>query len=104
RHLCMILPGLLLHMLDEEVLGALPGEIAARLVEAAALVAMEAVATAWIDVDLAVAGTLLLDGLDVGHRDAGILLAEVQLHRALRLLVSEGDDAAAVIADRRTKA
>src|SRR4051812_41335317 len=61
---------------------------------------MEAVAALRIDVDLAVTAALLLDDLDVGHRDALIFLAEVQLHRAFRLLVGEGDDAAAVIADR----
>src|SRR4029078_12843257 len=59
---------------------------------------MEAMAAGSIDVGLAVAGALLLDGLDVGHRNAGVLLAEVQLRRALRLLVGEGHDAGAVIA------
>src|SRR4029079_12873109 len=85
---------LLPHVLGEEILGALPRQIVAVLVEAAALVAMEAVAGVLVDVDLAVAAALLLDGLDVGHRDAGVLLTEVQLHRAFRLLVGEGDDAA----------
>src|SRR5215207_7340736 len=90
-------------MLGEERGGALPGNVAAILVEAAALVAMEAMAGVLVHVDIDVR-TLLLDRLDIGHRDAGILLAEMQLHRALRLLVGEGDDAAAVITDRRAQA
>src|SRR5216684_1416100 len=92
-------PVLLLHVLGQEIRGPLPRHVAAVLVEAAALVAMEAVAGVLVDEDFDV-GPLLLDDLDVGHRDAGILLAEVKLGRALRLLVGKGDDAAAVIADR----
>src|ERR1700742_4642317 len=64
---------------------------------------MEAVAAIRIDEDLAVAAALLFDRLHGGHRDAGILLAEVKLRRALRLLVGEVDDAAAVVADRRAQ-
>ena len=46
---------LLLHVLGEEIRGPLPRQVAAVLVEAAALVAMEAVAGVLVDVDLAIA-------------------------------------------------
>src|SRR6516225_11120858 len=46
---------------------------------------------------------LLLDGLDVAHRDAGVLLAEVHLGWALGRLVDQLDDVAAVVAHRPRK-
>ena len=66
---------------------ALPGELGARLVEAAALVAMEAVAGDLIDVDLAVAAALLLDRLDVAHRDRLSVSPKCICAGHLRLLV-----------------
>ncbi len=86
-------------MLLEEVHGALPGELGARVVEAAALVTVEAVLRFGIDEDLAVAAALLLDDLDVGHRDRGILFAEMHQQRHLRLLVHILRDLAAVVGD-----
>src|SRR5262245_34718279 len=83
--------------------GPLPRDLRARLVVAATLVAMEAVAGILVHVDVAV-GALLLDGLHVAHRDALILVAEMELRRDPRLLVREGDDATAVIADRGVQA
>src|SRR5262245_42367152 len=77
----------LLQMLLEEVHGALPGGLGARLVEAAALVAMEAVTGDRVDEDLAVAAALLLDHVHVGHRDGLVGLAEMHHHGHLRLLV-----------------
>src|SRR5262249_24986371 len=83
--------------------GPLPRDLRARLVIAATLVAMEAVAGILVHMNVAV-GALLLDGLHVAHRDALILVAEMELRRDPRLLVREGDDAAAVIADRGAQA
>src|SRR5216684_7217038 len=91
---------LLLEVLLEEVHGALPGGLGARLIVAPALVAMEAVLGAGIDVNLAVAAALALDRVDVAHRDRGVLVAEMHLGRHLRLLVGVLGDLAAVIADR----
>src|SRR5262249_56411259 len=71
----------------EKIHGARPGRLGARAVEAPALVAVEAVLRVGVDVDLAVAAALLLDYLDVAHRDRGILVAEMHLRRHLRLLV-----------------
>ena len=79
---------------------ARPRGLRRRFVVAAALVAMEAVAGVRIDVDLAVAAALRLDRLDIRHRDALVLLAEMHLHRHLRLLVGELRDLAAVVGDR----
>src|SRR5262249_60192502 len=76
---------------------ALPRHLRARLVKAAALVAVEAVAGVLVDVDVAI-GALLLDDLDVAQRNALVLVAEMHLRRAAWLLVREGDDAAAVVA------
>src|SRR5262249_40309430 len=76
---------------------ALPRHLRARLVKAAALVAVEAVAGVLVDVDVAVEA-LLLDDLDVAQRNALVLVAEMHLRRAARLLVREGDDPAAVVA------
>src|SRR5918997_2672003 len=67
---------------------------------AAALLAAEAVARAGIHEHLD-AGLLLADRLDVGHRDGGVHLAEVELHRAVRRLVLRRGDAAAVPPDAR---
>ena len=47
---------------------------------------------------------LLPNRLHVAHRDAGVFLAEVHLHRAARLVVGEADDLPAVIANRRGEA
>ena len=82
---------------------ARPGDVGAGLVVAGALVAMEAVLRAGIDEDLDIR-PLRLDGLDIGQRNAGILLAEMQLRRHLRLLVGKAHDGAAVIADRGLQA
>jgi len=54
-----------------------------------------------VDLDL---GPLGLDGVDVGEGNAGVLFAEMQLRRHLRLVVGEADDGAAVIADRSRQA
>src|SRR5262249_39854243 len=78
---------------------ARPGRLCARAVEAAALVAMEAVLRVGVNVDFAVAAALLLDHLDVAHRDRGILVAEMHLRRDFRLLVGVLGDLSAVIAD-----
>src|SRR3954467_2043643 len=91
---------LLLQMLLEEIRGALPGGLGARLVEASALIAMEAVLRIGIDEDLAVAAALLLDHLDVGHRDGSVLLAEMHLRRLFGFLGGFLGDLPAVIADR----
>src|SRR5512139_54049 len=90
---------LLFQMLLEEVHGALPRGLGARLVEAPALVAMEAVLRIGIDEYLTVAAALLLDHLDVAHRNGSVLLAEVHLRRHFRLLVGILGDLPAVIAD-----
>jgi hypothetical protein len=73
-------------------------------VEAAALVAVEAVLRVGIDVDLGIAAALLLDDLDVGHRDRGVFFAEMHQGRDLRLLIGVLGDLAAVVADRRGEA
>src|ERR1700704_5905993 len=78
---------LLLQMLLEEVHGALPGGLGAGFVEAAALVAVEAVLRIGVDENLSIAPALLLDYVDVGHRDRRVLLAEMHHRRHLRLLV-----------------
>src|SRR5262245_30739802 len=92
---------LFLQVLLQEVQGALPSRLGAGVVEAAALVAMEAVLRIVIDEDFAVAAALLLDGLDVAHRDRCILLAEMHHERDLRLFVGVLGDLAAVIGNRR---
>src|SRR5690348_7154820 len=51
---------------------AVPRLLVRRLVVAAALVAAEAVAGALVDIDVAIR-TLLLDQVDVGHRDRLVL-------------------------------
>src|SRR5947209_5550775 len=101
---CVRVAASLLQMLGEEVERARPGDLGALLVVARALVAVEAVLRAVIDEDLAVGATLLLDRVDVGHRNAGILLAEVHHGRRLRLLIGGTSDHAAVIGDRSTNA
>src|SRR5207245_9001920 len=93
-------PYSLLQMILDEIHGALPSRLGALAVEAAALVAMEAVLRVGVDVDLAVAAALLLDHLDVAHRDRGVLVAEMHLRRHLRLLVRVIGDLSAVIATR----
>src|ERR1700730_452314 len=91
--------GSLFQMFLEEIRGALPGRLGARAVEAAALVAMEAVLRVGVDVDLAVAAALLLDRLDVAHRDRGVLLAEMHLGGDRRLLGGVLGDPPAAIAN-----
>src|SRR4026209_2019098 len=86
---------LFLHVLRQEFLRALPREIAGFLAVARALVAIEAVRRIRIGVDLG-PRRLLLEGHEPGHRDAVIFFAEMHLHRALRLLVGELADHAAV--------
>src|ERR1051325_888279 len=79
---------------------AIPRLLVRGLVVAAALVAAEAVAGALVDVDVAIR-PLLLDRVDVGHRDRLVLVAEMQLRRHPRLEVDVLGDLAAVVADRR---
>src|SRR5947207_13509689 len=86
-------------MLGEEGQAALPRDVGAGLVVTGALVAAEAMLRAGIDQDRDV-GTLGANDLDVGERNAGILLAEMQLRRYLRFVIGEANDGAAVIADR----
>ena len=93
---------LLFQMPGKEVEATRPGGIRARLVVTCALVAMKAVLSARIDVDIDF-GPLGADGLDIAKRDTCILLAEMQLGRYFRLVVGEANDGAAVIADRRGK-
>src|SRR6476646_7902572 len=77
---------LFFQMLLQEGERALPGELCRRFVIAAALVTEEAVLRVRIDEDLAIAAAFLFDHLDVAHRDRGVLFAEMQLRRHLRLL------------------
>src|ERR1017187_7629548 len=91
---------LLLQMLGKETHAARPGDIGAGLVVARPFVAVKAMLRARIDMDLDLR-PLGLDGLDIGQRNAGILLAEMELGRHLRLVIGEADDGAAVITDRR---
>src|SRR5215218_9241173 len=60
--------------------GPFPGHARAGLVVASALVAVKAVSRVLVDVDVAIRA-LLLDRLDVGERDALVLVAEMQLRR-----------------------
>src|SRR5260370_13117071 len=87
-------------MLAEKFHAARPGDVGAGLVVTRPLVAVEAVLRAGIDVDLDV-GPLGADGLDIAKRNPGILFAEMQLRRHLRLVVGQANDGAALIADRR---
>ena len=59
----------LFHVLGEKRHRALPGELGRRFLVTAALVAVEAVLGIRIDVDFAIAAALLLDEVDVAHRD-----------------------------------
>ena len=43
------------------------------------------------------------NGLDVGERNAGVLLAEMKLRRHVGFVIGEANDGAAVIADRGTQ-
>src|ERR1700722_18500999 len=65
------------HVLREPGEGAAERFLGGGFVVAAALIAGEAVAGALVDVDLDVRA-LLLDQLDVGHRDRPVLIAELQ--------------------------
>src|SRR6185312_8576085 len=87
-------------MFGKEVEAARPRNIGACLVVACPFIAIEAVLRAGIDVDLDI-GPLAADGLDIGERDAGVLLAKVKLGRYFRLVVGKPNDGAAVVADRR---
>ena len=60
---------LFLQVLLQECGRSLPGELGRRFVVAAAFVAKEAVLRVGIDVDLTIAAALLLDRLDVAHRN-----------------------------------
>src|SRR5207248_3839165 len=71
-----------------------PGDRRALGMEARPLVAMEAV-TGGIKVKFAI-GSLGADRLDVRHRDALVLFAEMHLRGAARLLVGGFGDLAAV--------
>ena len=85
-------------MLGEEGQGPLlrQGGIGGHV--AAALLAAEAMAGALVDEDLdpRLGGA---DRLHIGQRDRGVGLAEMQLHRAVRLLVPRRGDAAAIPAE-----
>src|ERR1700722_4152369 len=86
-------------MIVEKRQRALQGEIGARFIVAAALVAIAAVIGV-VNVD-GHRGIGLLDLVLVACREVLILLAEMQHDRPLRLLAEHGRDAAAVIADGR---
>src|SRR5690349_25093263 len=64
---------------------------------------MEAVLRLRIDVDFRLR-LLLLDSLNIAERNAGILFAEMHLHRTFRLLVGEFGNHAAVVTDRGLEA
>src|ERR1019366_10504204 len=87
-------------MLAEEFLRPAPGQRGGVLVVTGALVAIKAVRGPGIDVSVRLR-LLLLDARHHIHRDAFVLLAEMHLQRAFRLLVGELADHAAVIGDRR---
>src|SRR5258706_11703905 len=90
---------LLLQMPGEEAEAARPGDVRACLVVTRPLIAVEAMLRARIDMDLDF-GALGLDSLDVGKRNPRVFFAEMKLGRNGRLVVSEANDGAAVIADR----
>ena len=81
---------------------AVAGQRGGVRVVVGAVVAVEAVAGALIDVDRDV-GVGGLDLVHVGHRDARVLGAEVEHRRAVGRLADELDDLAAVIADRHVE-
>src|ERR1700712_8761 len=91
--------GLPLQMPGEEGEAARPGNVGAGLVVTCALIAVEAVLGARIDMDLDLR-PLGLNGLDVAERNAGVFFAEMELGRHCRLVVGKAQDSAAVIADR----
>src|SRR5579885_3474003 len=88
----------LFHVLRQEFLRPLPGKLRGLLAVARALVAIEAVRRVRIGVGFRLR-QLLLDLGNRAHRDAFVLLAEVHLQRASRLLVGELGDHAAVEAN-----
>src|ERR1700686_957458 len=90
---------LFLQMLRKERHAARPGDVGAGLVVARPLVAMKAVLRAGVNKDLDV-GPFCPDDLDIAEWDSGVLLAEVQLRRHLRLAGGKAHDSPAVIADR----
>src|SRR6266568_7545501 len=90
-------------MLLQEVERTRPGDLRGCLVIAGALVAMKSMRRVRIGVDLTLR-TLALDYRDVAHRNALILLAEMHLHRHLRLLVGELGDLPAIVGDRSGQA
>ena len=79
---------------------ATPGERCRFLVIAAALVAMESMIGALVDVDFAV-GPFLFDDLHVREWDVRIQSAEMHQGRNLRFLICHLRNETAVIADRR---
>src|SRR5262245_17731114 len=95
---------LLLQVLLEEIHRALPGGLGARFMEAPALIAMEPVLRAGIDVDLGAAAALLLDRVHVARRNRRILVAEMHLRGHFRLLVGVLGNLPAVVADRSREA
>ena len=88
----------LLQMLGEECRGPLPCGRGAPCCSCRAR-RSEAVARALIGEDLDLR-PLRFHGLDIAHRDARVVLAEMQLHRHFRLEVGVLGDGAAVISDR----
>src|ERR1700738_1539167 len=86
-------------MHGEERKAALPRDVRVNLVIARALVAAEAVLRARVNENLDV-GAVGANSLDVGERNADILLAEMQLRRHFRLVIGKTNDGAAIIAAR----
>src|SRR5579872_6491204 len=86
-------------MLGEECEGAFTRERCGLRVVAGALIAIEAVASALVDVKHALR-VRRLDLLDVAHRNMSVLGAEVKHDGTLRLLVERLSNAAPVIGDR----
>ena len=79
-------------VLAQEFERVLPGELRARLVVAAALIAMKAVLRFRKNEDLAILPALLLDRLHVAHRNGRILFAEMQERGYLRLFIGKTRD------------
>src|SRR6185312_14697469 len=84
-----------MEMLSEEDEGAFLGQLEGRRIEAWALVAAETVPGSLVDEDFRVR-LRGADRLDVAHRNGGVLIPEMHLHRAERGFVARCGDAAAV--------
>src|SRR5438105_3152935 len=86
-------------MLPQEFHRTRPRRLGCLFVIARALIAMKSMAGIGIRVDFGLR-SFFPDGLDVAHRNALVLLAEMHLDRHFRLLVSEFRDLAPVIGNR----